>query len=86
LNVKRNVAIAAPATAVDLDTLLEGNAYTDYSVNFYDFSVLAAGWQTYQEDIPYDEWADFDRNGVINILDLFLLCNNWLEASPIEVP
>ena len=36
-------------------------------------------------ETDFDELADFDRNGVIDIFDLSLLASNWLESSPIEI-
>jgi hypothetical protein len=33
----------------------------------------------------YDDRADFDRNGIINISDFGLLAVNFMKMSPIEV-
>ena len=85
-NVKRNVQISHPGTAVNMGTLLEGNAENDTTINLTDFSILALTWPMNQGDPGFDSRADFDRNETIHILDFLLLCTNWLENSPIEVP
>lgn len=86
LNVKRGVVITEPTTVVDLGTLLEGDAYTDGFVDFYDFSILGSAWSTSTTDAGFEKLTDFDRNGVIDMFDLFLITSNWLESSPVEVP
>lgn len=72
--------------SVDMGILLEGNAHMDDWVDFYDFSVFAWAWLTSTTEPEFDEMADFDRNGVIDIFDLSLLTSNWLKSSPVEIP
>ena len=83
-NVKRGVVITAPLTALNLGTLLEGNANDDNIVNITDFGILAA---TYGKSTPdYDNRADFDGNGIINIADFGLLAANYGQSAPVGVP
>ena len=37
-------------------------------------------------DMDYNPMADFDRNGVIDILDFGLIAINYEQMSPVEVP
>ncbi len=83
-NVKRGVVITAPSTAVDLGTLLEGNANDDNIINIADFGLLAASYGKSAPD--YDARTDFDRNGIVNIADFGLLAVNYGKVAPIIVP
>ena len=85
-NVKRGVVISAPSTAVNLGTLLEGNADDNDIINITDFGVLAASYGKSSGDSGYDARADFDRNGIINIADFGLLAANYGKSAPVEVP
>jgi hypothetical protein len=86
MNVRRAVTISAPATSLDMGTLLEGNANQDCVVDLDDCVILAACWRASLQQGPYDRRADFDRNGFIDVDDLSLLAANWLRRSPVEVP
>jgi hypothetical protein len=86
MNVKRNVVISAPSTSVDLGTLLEGNANQDDIVNLDDYAILSICWLAPQAQAEYNIRADFDRNGITNVVDLSLLAINWLRSSPVEFP
>jgi hypothetical protein len=85
MNIKRNVVISAPSTSIDMGPLLEGNANRDNIINLDDFTILSMYWQASKEKGEYDIRVDFDRNGLINIADLYLLAVNWLKSSPIEI-
>ena len=85
-NVKNGVVITAPLTAIDLGTLLEGNADDNDIINITDFGVLAASYGKSSGDSGYDARADFDRNGIINIADFGLLAANYGKIAPVEVP
>jgi len=86
INVKRNVVISTPSTAVDMGTLLEGNANDDSIINISDFGILAVSYMKTDGEPGYDARADFDRNGIINISDFGLLAVNYMQMSPIDVP
>jgi len=85
MNIKRNVLISAPNTSVDMGTLLEGNTNRDNIINLDDFAILSKHWPATKAKGEYDIRADFDRNELINIADLYLLATNWLKSSPIEI-
>jgi len=85
INVKRSVVISAPSTSVDLGTLLEGNANQDNIVSLDDYAILSRCWLSSQSRAEYDARTDFDRNGLINAVDLCLLAANWLRTSPIVI-
>ena len=84
-NVRKNAVISTPETLVDLGTLLEGNANQDNTINLYDFAVLSMSWLASKTNGGYDARADFDRNGLINASDLWLLSANWLRTSPVQI-
>jgi hypothetical protein len=86
LNVKRDVVITSPTTAVDMGTLLEGNANDDQVVDMFDLDDVAASWLQSEGDASYDAGADFDRNENVNLCDFALMAANWLKSSPIELP
>ena len=86
INVKRDVVISTPSTAVDMGTLLEGNANDDIIINISDFGILAVAYMKMDGEPGYDARADFDRNGIINISDFGLLAVNFLKMSPIDIP
>jgi len=85
INVKRDVVISTPSTAVDMGTLLEGNANDDIIINISDFGILAVSYMKMDGEPGYDARADFDRNGIINISDFGLLAVNYMKISPIDV-
>jgi len=86
MNVKRSVVISAPKTSVDMGTLLEGDANQDNIINLYDLAILSMCWLAPKAQADYDIRTDFDRNGLINAADLYLLAANWLRSSPVEIP
>jgi len=85
INVKRNVVISTPSTAVDMGTLLEGNANDDSIINISDFGILAVSYMCTLGEPDYDARADFDRNGIINISDFGLLAVNYMMMSPLAL-
>ena len=85
-NVKTNVVITTPTTAVNLGTLMEGNANDDNLINITDFGVLAAAYGKNSGDGGYDARADFDRSGIVNITDFGLLAANYGKSAPVAVP
>ena len=84
LNVKKGVVVSSPNTAVDLGTLLEGNANQDSIVNLDDYAILSRCWLAYQTQPEYNVRADFDRDGLVDAADVSLLAANWLRTSPVE--
>ena len=54
INVRQGVVISAPSTAVDMGTLLEGNANDDDIVNINDFGILALSFMKSQGEAGYD--------------------------------
>jgi hypothetical protein len=68
-----------------LGTLLEGDANHDNMIDFTDFAILSINWLVFQTNGGYGSIVDFDRNGIINAADLYLLTANWLRSSPIEI-
>ncbi|MHC4206459.1 MAG: nitroreductase family protein [Planctomycetota bacterium] len=85
VNARRSVNISAPNTSVDMGTLLEGDTNNDHIVNFDDYAIFSKSWPASQPQPEYDITVDFDRNGLINSADLFLLAANWLYSSPVEI-
>jgi GH18 family chitinase len=54
----------------------------DGHVDFVDFSVLAAAWQSDPDDDNWNEICDISTpsDNIINQLDLAVLCENWLRC------
>ena len=90
-NVRRDVIVSPPSTAVDLGVLLEGDANQDNLIDIHDYVLLSTGWMTSQAQADpvtengCDAWTDFDRNGLIDWADLSLLAGNWLTVAPVEI-
>ena len=84
-NVRRSVVISAPSTAVDMGTLLAGDANCDGIINISDFGILAVAYMCTEGEPCYDCRADFDCNGIINISDFGLLAVNYMQMSPIDI-
>lgn len=50
----------------------------DGTVNFIDYAILAAAWQSEPNDGNYDEDCDLEDNNSIDYNDLALFCEDWL--------
>ncbi len=85
MNIKKSVVISDPNTSVNMGTILEGNASVDHRIDLDDFAIFSMSWPASVSQAEYDVRADFDRNGQVNTADLFLLADNWLKNSPIEI-
>ncbi len=57
-------------------SFLTADISNDKIINFDDIPPFAAGWQHSQQNLP----GDFDRNGQIELMDLSILCEDWLKA------
>jgi hypothetical protein len=84
-NVKRNVTISSPHSSIEMGTLLEGDANHDNIINIKDYAILSNCWLASQSQLQFDPIVDFDRNGMVNTADLYLLASNWLGRSPVEI-
>jgi len=56
----------------------------DGFVNFIDFALLAAAWQSDSGDGNYNEDCDLEDNNSIDVNDLALFCEDWLWESAWE--
>jgi hypothetical protein len=64
--------------AFELHPIMPGDLPTiDYVVDFKDFSVLAADWHS--NNSPLD--AMLSSDGIINLLDLAVLADDWLQID-----
>jgi len=50
----------------------------DGTVNFIDYAIFAAAWQSEPNDNNYDEDCDLEDNNSIDYNDLALFCEDWL--------
>jgi hypothetical protein len=50
----------------------------DGTVNFIDYAIFAAAWQSEPNDDNYDEDCDLEDNNSIDFEDLALFCEDWL--------
>ncbi len=85
VSLRKNVTVSDPNTFVNMGTLLEGNASLDGRIDLDDFAIMSKSWQTDESQPEYDIRADFDRNSLVNITDLYILAENWLLNSPVEI-
>ena len=85
LNAKRGVVVSGANASAAMGTLLEGDANQDHTVNLADYAVLAMCWLASDAEGGYDIRADFDRNGLLDMADLYLWATNWLRNSPVDV-
>lgn len=54
----------------------------DANVNFIDFAILASHWQEMDcNDPDWCEGTDLDANDSVDIYDLILFCDYWLETT-----
>jgi len=85
-NVKTNVTVAAPTTAVDMGTFSEGDANGDGEVTFLDISTLVPSYSKSEGDPGFNPLVDFDRSGNVDFLDVSVFVPNYQKQSPITVP
>ncbi len=79
LHTLRNLlptTLAGGANALNLETLLEGDAYSDNRVNGRDASLLAAAFGKTQGQPGFDPRADLNEDDAVNAADLTLLQAN----------
>ncbi|NOZ27514.1 MAG: hypothetical protein GXP39_05605, partial [Chloroflexi bacterium] len=81
----RPTGLSTGINAVDMETLLEGDAYNDNRVDVRDVSVLAAAYGRSQGQPGFDPRADFNEDGVIDQADLTLLRANLGRRGDILV-
>jgi len=88
MNRQLNVVIAAPSTAVDMGTLLQGDVALPANdlVNFFDFSAMLPSYLKSTGDPAFNALADHDRNGLVNFFDFSMMLPNYLTSSPVDVP
>jgi len=85
-NKKAGVEIALPSTAVNMGTLLEGNANNDININIADFGFLVSSYNKSFGQSGYNAMADFDNSLSVNIADFGLLVANYNKSAPINLP
>ena len=78
--------IALPSTAVNMGTLLEGNANNDININIADFGFLVSSYNKSFGQSGYNAMADFDNSLSVNIADFGLLVANYNKSAPINLP
>ncbi|MDD5327119.1 MAG: hypothetical protein PHY02_04805 [Phycisphaerae bacterium] len=69
------------ATSFDLG-FLQGDSDTDCDVDFTDYAVLAIHWLN--QNCTETDWcdkADIDQSGEVDIFDLYIFADNWLEGA-----
>jgi len=62
-------------------TSLAGDANCDDRVDLEDYVILSQGWLSSKPQAAYDARADFDHDGLINVVDLRVLAANWLRTQ-----
>ncbi|HEY65452.1 MAG TPA: hypothetical protein G4O02_12875, partial [Caldilineae bacterium] len=88
LHTLRNLlptALNVGANTVDMETLLEGDAYNDNRVDVRDVSMLATAYGKSQGQPGFDPRADFNEDGAVDQADLALLRANLGRRGDILV-
>lgn len=71
-------------------TIKESDTYTvvsipdinsDDTVNIKDFAILAEHWQDICSHPSWCEGSDLDLSSVVDLSDLLIICNSWLEIK-----
>ena len=75
-NTKR---IAQYAYTGPLPNVADFNEY--YWVDFYDFSVLTRAWRAESGDPDWADCYDIYKDGIIDLLDLLIFSENWMEEQ-----
>jgi hypothetical protein len=77
-----------PATATSLPPLflLGGDSDDNDIVNILDLSFMGARYGLWWFDAGWDEKADINDDGTINIQDIVLGGSNYLQTSPVPWP
>jgi dienelactone hydrolase len=75
---RRSLTLSPGANVVSFGTLKEGDANDDNCVTFTDFEILAGAFWP-----GYDPRADFNQDGVVNILDFSMLRENFAVCGDI---
>jgi hypothetical protein len=70
------ITLTRGVNTVDMETLLEGDAFGDNRVNGRDVSLLARAFGKNQGQPGFDPRADFNEDGAVNAADLNLLRPN----------
>jgi len=64
------------------DSGIGGDLNFDFVVNFVDFAIMAREWQTKKTLLA----EDLDRDGVVDVNDIVVLGENWLESEEPNFP
>ena len=57
----------------------ELNFDADGDADMADFGALATAWHSTPDDTNWNTRCNPNKDAIINLLDLFILCENWLE-------
>lgn len=60
--------------------LLQGDIDGSGKVDYIDLFLFGIAWMTEIGDPNYNPDADFNSDGIINVLDLFILAKNWMKG------
>jgi hypothetical protein len=72
----------AGGAALNMGTLIEGDANGDNDVNISDLVLLANAYGASQGDAGFSGQTDFNADGTVGISDLVLLANNYGRSGP----
>ena len=88
LHTLRNLladTLSTGANSINMETLLEGDAWNDNRINGHDISLLAATYGMSQGQAGYDPRADFNQDGSVNQADVSLLRENLGQQGDVLV-
>lgn len=81
LRVKRTVSLKPGTNHVSFDTLLEGDADNNNKIDSNDLQLLSKSFNKRRGQSGYNENADFNQDGKVDILDFSLLAKNWQKTG-----
>ncbi|RME44150.1 MAG: hypothetical protein D6791_13815 [Chloroflexi bacterium] len=76
-----NQTVEMPAT-----TLLAGDANNDNEINLFDLVIVAAAYRSCSDDPAFDDRADLNGSGCVDVFDLVLVGGNYGQAGPTAWP
>jgi|GEM_PF-2698063 len=81
-NLVANVTTTYPVTTIDFGILKEGDATDNNQINASDYTAFITAYGSTSTDAAYDNGkADFNEDGVIDILDFSLMSFNYNQTG-----
>ncbi len=84
-NVRQGYPVVPGMNAVDMGTLVEGDADVNGTINILDFSILSTAYGTCAPNPAFDPRADFNNSMCVDIMDFSLLATNYGRSGEVLI-